>query len=322
MTADAQVVIQRVLELYCGIGGCAAAVGARATVTAAIDINNVALNVYRHNFAHRTAARAIESLRADDPLLRGADVWWMSPPCQPYTRRGRGRDLDDPRSRGLLHLLDLIDRLRPPALALENVPEMRGSQAHTRLRDVLERGGYAVAERLLCPTELGVPNRRRRFYLVASREGLAGWAAASEPMTAATEPGASPDVTTHHFAVPPSPPLSAFLDTDDPPELLVPPKLLVDYEHAVDVVDADDRCAVAATFTAAYGRSPVRAGSYLHRNGIVRRFSPAEILRLLGFPAGYHLPPELPRGNAWRLLGNSLSISAVREVLSALRALR
>jgi len=110
------------------------------------------------------------------------------------------------------------------------------------------------------------------------------------------------------------------VDVDDPPELHVAPELLLRYAHAVDVVDAHDARAIAATFTAAYGRSPVRAGSYLRRDGLVRRFSPAEILGLLGFPASYHLPPELPRAGAWRLVGNSLSVPAVREVLAAMPA--
>lgn len=317
--------LPRLLELYCGIGGCAAAVEGLATVSAALDVNTVALGVYRHNFAHPASACALESLRADDPRLQGADVWWMSPPCQPYTRRGKRRDLDDPRSRSFLHVLELVDELRPTALALENVPEMRGSEGHARLREVLDRAGYEVAERVLCPTELGVPNRRRRFYVVASRESLTGWGGKSigvqhnavvvearsvAAATAADSPRPTPSTS--------PPPLARFLDADDPPALHVAPELLVRYEHAVDIVDAGDPNAVAATFTSAYGRSPVRAGSYLRRNGIVRRFSPNEILRLLGFPASYRLLPNLPRANAWRLLGNSLSVPAVREVLSML----
>ncbi|HXT20979.1 MAG TPA: DNA cytosine methyltransferase [Thermoanaerobaculia bacterium] len=98
-------------------------------------------------------------------------------------------------------------------------------------------------------------------------------------------------------------------------------QLLAEYVHAIDVVEADDPLAVAATFTAGYGRSLVRAGSYLCRSSIVRRFSPAEILRLLGFPSSYRLPPDLPRDNAWRLVGNSLSVPAVREVLKAVPAI-
>jgi hypothetical protein len=115
-----------------------------------------------------------------------------------------------------------------------------------------------------------------------------------------------------------SKPLARYLDDHDPPELRVAPELLERYAHAVDIVDADDPLVITSTFTAAYGRSPVRAGSYLRRNGVLRRFSPAEILRLLGFPSTYSLPPDLPTATAWRLIGNSLSIRAVREVLTAL----
>jgi site-specific DNA-cytosine methylase len=309
--------LPRLLELYCGIGGCAAAVDGLATVSAALDVNTVALGVYRQNFAHPASACAIESLRADDPRLRGADVWWLSPPCQPYTRRGKRRDVDDPRSRSFLHLLELIDRLRPPALALENVPEMRGSQGHARLRQVLDRAGYEVAELLCCSTELGFPNRRRRFYVLADRDGLARWVLRRAAYWTARTGAPAPLITSRS----PQPPLRTFLDGDDPPDLQVPSDLLARYQRAIDVLDADDPDAVAATFTSAYGRSPVRAGSYLRRNGIVRRFSPDEILRLLGFPASYRLPPNLPLANAWRLLGNSLSVPVVRHLVSALSPL-
>ena len=37
---------------------------------------------------------------------------------------------------------------------------------------LLDERGYDVRERQLCPTELGVPSRRPRYYLVASRVGL------------------------------------------------------------------------------------------------------------------------------------------------------
>jgi hypothetical protein len=84
---------------------------------------------------------------------------------------------------------------------------------------------------------------------------------------------------------------------------------------------------LTACFTSAYGRSPVRSGSYLalapraectgDDPPPLRRFSPAEVLRLLGFPAAFRLPPELPRDAAWHLAGNSLSLPAVRAVLAA-----
>ena len=60
-----------------------------------------------------------------------ADLWMMSPPCQPFTCIGLQRDAADPRSNSLLHLVKLLsDELaRPPrALFVENVrPSLRAA---------------------------------------------------------------------------------------------------------------------------------------------------------------------------------------------------
>ncbi len=93
------------------------------------------------------------------------------------------------------------------------------------------------------------------------------------------------------------------------------------YRGALDIVAAEDPRACAACFTAAYGRAHVRSGSYLITLHGLRRFSPLVVLRLLGFPDGFRFPPETARGQAWRHLGNSLSVVAVRHVLSMLPGL-
>ena len=324
----------RLLELYCGIGGVAAAVGDLAEVVGAFDVDRVGLGVYRANLPHPASARTLESVGSDELAALAADLWTLAPPCQPYTRRGRGRDVDDPRAQSLLALLGRIAEVRPPYLFLENVPGFAGSRMHARLCETLDGAGYRVEERLACPSELGVPNRRRRYYLVAAGPD-------AEPLRTAGLPGVEPECAASGAAPPsPDPPLAAYLDPVPDPALAVDPDLVRRYRHALDVVDAEDPAAVTACFTSAYGRSPVRSGSYLQpvraeagaatgsgavprRGGAsevpapLRRFSPAEVLRLLGFPAGFRLPPGLPRANAWRLAGNSLSLPPVRAMLAA-----
>ncbi len=308
----------RVLELYCGIGGLAAALEPAADVAevvAAVDVNQRALDVYRYNFpAHPVLAAAVESIAAERWQSWDADLWWMSPPCQPFTRRGRQRDLEDPRATNLLTVLERIAEFRPRYVALENVPPFRGSRLHARLLRTLEGAGYsAVRETVLCPTELGIPNRRRRYYLVAGRTPL--------------HPTLSPEGRESQPLVP----LAAKLDREPSPSLDVAPDLAGRYAGALDVVEPGDPGAVTACFTSAYGRSPVRSGSYLANGprGSIRRFSPAEVLRLLGFPSRFRLacgfPPgdspgndDLPASVGWRLAGNSLSIAAVRAVLAAI----
>lgn len=285
----------RALELYCGIGGFAAAVQGLATVACAVDINEVALGVYRRNFPHPTRTATIDALCTAYLDRSRADFWWLSPPCQPFTRRGLRRDSHDPRTQSLLTTIAKIAERRPPILALENVPGFRGSDTHARLREALDHAGYNVQEVVLCPTELGIPNRRRRFYLIASREPLLPIAPVRGPLRR----------------------LESFLDREPCDRLLVSPHLVNRYRFAIDLVDRSDPAATTACFTAAYGHSPVRSGSYLPTSRGIRRFSPQEILRFLGFPDDFQIPHEIPLQKAWRLVGNSLSVPAVRCVLAA-----
>ncbi|MEM8962256.1 MAG: DNA cytosine methyltransferase [Acidobacteriota bacterium] len=285
----------RVLELFCGIGGCAAALGSSAEVVGALDVNRLALEVYRHNFDHPVHPVLIEAL--DEMFLRRfeADLWWLSPPCQPYTRRGLGRDLEDPRARSFRHLLRLLPTVRPTFLALENVLPFRDSEARRRLLAVLEEGGYAVAELILCPSSLGVPNRRPRYFLAASREGRLRAPALGSRSSRR--------------------PLRHYLGRDRS-ELAVDRALLATYNHALDIVDAGDSHALTACFTSGYGRSFVRSGSYVRTAHGVRRFSPDEILRLLGFDERFRWPETLTLRQRWKLAGNSVSLDCVRVVLA------
>ena len=285
----------RVLELFAGIGGWRLPwmAGPRSWRP---SISTSGARVHARNFSHPVVRRTIESLPDADYRDWAADLWWMSPPCQPYTRRGLQRDTRDPRALPLMAVIERISRLRPTHIALENVPPFLESATCAMLREELDRCGYHVREFLLCPTELGIPNRRQRAYIVASQERLR------------PEPGGPRQQI----------PLTAFLDADPDPALLLSATIARQYAGALDVVDPCNPQACCSCFTAAYGRSPVRSGSYLVTATGLRRFSPDEILRLLGFPPAFRLDPWQSREQLWRLVGNSLSVSAVKYILSTL----
>jgi len=299
LTGDSDSAPIRALELFAGIGGFSAAMGHRVSIVAAVDINREAIDVYRHNFAHPSVVATVESLSLHQLRKWDADLWWMSPPCQPFTSRGKGLDIRDPRTSGLLHLIDCLAEVGPEHLGLENVPDFFGSKSYELLRSRLADLGYEVFETLLCPSGLGSPNRRRRYYLVASRSKLE----------------AVPETRRRRFAV------RDILDPRPDDSLWIDPDLALAYPHALNIVDPADPEAVTSCFTSAYGRSPVRSGSYLRTKRGLRRFSPQEILRLLGFPESFSIPPHVPLSTAWRLVGNSLSLPAVRQTMQRIPGL-
>lgn len=284
----------RILELFSGIGGLAEAAEGTHPVVGAVDHDTRAQAVYGAHFpAHRRETKNLASVKPAWLAGFDADLWWMSPPCTPHSVRGRRRDLDDPRSAALRTVLRAVREVRPRAIALENVPGFEVSDALAEVREAVADAGLEhVACREICPTLLGVPGVRRRFYLVASRTPLA--------------PGAPPRNDL---------PLRSVLGPDDD-ALAVPPDVLERFGGALHVVDPADDRAVAACFTRAYGNSPVYAGSYLRTaSGGLRRFAPAEIARLHGHTRTRALE-ALPLRDGWRLVGNGLSVPVVRWVLS------
>ncbi len=286
----------KVLELFCGVGGAAAAFDGH-TIVAAVDHDRDALATYGASFPHRTITKNLARVKPDWYAQFNADLWWMSPPCQPHGIRGAQKDLDDPRSEAFIGVVAAIREVRPAFIALENVPWFEGSAAYDLLRDALAAIGHDVRPRVLCPTMLGVPNERRRFYLVSGRD-LRDW---SEPVA-------------------PSRPLASYLLTDAPASLDVDPALRARFGDAFHVVDADDPRAVSACFTAAYGKSPVYCGSYVRQGDRLRRFDPIEIARLHGFPASFRFADGLSERRRYAQVGHALSVHALRDVLTALPA--
>lgn len=286
----------KILELFSGIGAVSVAVHQSHQVACSIDINQIAMQVFQANFETPVWIQEISSISNQQLQEFGAHLWWMSPPCQPYTRRGLRKDTDDARSAGILRIIDAIGTVGPDHIALENVVGFENSETHRRLINTLRQNGYQYCSIQLCSTDLGVPNIRPRFFLIASKR----FAPTLEP----------PDKITV------SNPLFDFLQPDKKlhDELKVDELNLRQYHEAVNIVQPHYR--TSRCFTSAYGRSNVFSGSYLETETGFRRFSPREIARLLGFPDSFVFPANLSTQQLWKLLGNAVSIPCVKYVLS------
>jgi DNA (cytosine-5)-methyltransferase 1/tRNA (cytosine38-C5)-methyltransferase len=305
------------LELFCGIGGFAAAATTcpKFQIVGAIDINQLANSVYRHNFAHPVFEFTLESISVERLTTFDADLWWLSPPCQPFTSRGKRVDLNDPRSQALNHLLDVIEQLHPKFIMLENVARFRSSQMASKMRATLQRLGYRVFQWLICPTQLGIANRRLRYYLLATKHPIFD----RDPLPAFAWNELSDGLLCRN-----SPPLVRKIkdilieDNWDNPRLRIPAEIQDRYTQAINWVDEYDSEAISSCFTSAYGKSPVYSGSYLKRGDRARYFCPLEISRLLGFDLGFTFPAGLSYRQQWNLVGNSLSVHVVRLILKQL----
>lgn len=281
----------RMIEFFAGLGGWRRAFGDGGKVTAAYDISPPALAAYEANHGQRPLARELATLPAPELLRHGADTWVMSPPCQPFCRMGNRLDLEDPRSRAFLHLMDLFRDHPPQHLVLESVEGFLGSGAHGLLTRRLEEAGFYRVEHSLCPIRFGVPNQRPRAFVVASRN----------PLPTRLPPDRGPA------------PLAGYLDAEEDPTLYLPRELLARHYPGLDLVTPDSTR--SACFIGGYGRRFVGSGSFLETPRGLRRFSPGEIARIMGLPGGFRFPPETSLEQRYRLLGNGLSQPVARWAL-------
>lgn len=115
-----------------------------------------------------------------DDLSDQVDLLAGGPPCQGFSHAGR-RDPRDSRNRLFEAYLDLVERLQPRLVLLENVTGFRHdfrAPGRRRVRNfaaTLEEGlreDYEVETAILRADDYGVPQARPRFFLVgARREG-------------------------------------------------------------------------------------------------------------------------------------------------------
>ena len=121
-----------VLEFYSGIGGWKYALsqsGASFRVVGAFDINTIANDVYTFNDTERLqpSPRNIETISVKYIESLQANMWVLSPPCQPFTRNNQTdhRDEKDPRSRSFKHLMTVLEKLKSRPICIGKLSNNR-----------------------------------------------------------------------------------------------------------------------------------------------------------------------------------------------------
>jgi DNA (cytosine-5)-methyltransferase 1 len=118
------------------------------------------------------------------PIEPGAiDLLVGGTPCQSFSVAGLRKGLTDPRGNLALTFLGLADKLKPRWIVWENVPGVLssgGGRDFGSFLGALVELGYGFAYRVLDAQHFGVPQRRRRVFVVAC---LGDWRAAAEVLS-------------------------------------------------------------------------------------------------------------------------------------------
>lgn len=157
--------------LFAGIGGFELGLH-RAGHSAELlcDVLPAAAQVLRTRFAETEYHNDVTLLRS---LPRSVDLICAGFPCQDLSQAGRTAGLDGQRSGLIGEVFRLLSRRKVPNVLLENVPfmlQLNGGRAIRAIVDEFELRGYRWAYRVVDSWSFGLPHRRERVFLIASRE--------------------------------------------------------------------------------------------------------------------------------------------------------
>lgn len=172
------------VDLFAGAGGLSLGFEqAGFDVAAAVEIDPIHCATHEYNFPYSKAICAsVVDLSGDEIRHRAGigtrdiDVLFGGAPCQGFSMIGK-RALDDPRNQLVFHYVRLIRELKPSFFVFENVRGLTlGAHAKflNELIQALEESGYSLRlpYRVLNAADFGVPQDRRRLFLIGARKGL------------------------------------------------------------------------------------------------------------------------------------------------------
>lgn len=161
-----------VAGLFAGIGGLELGLELAGHSSRLLcDSDPLALSVLERHFDSVPVHVDVRTLRA---LPRDVELLVAGFPCQDLSQAGKARGIVGSQSRLVGEVFRLLERRRCPWVLVENVPFMlrlQKGRALGRIVSEFERLGYQWAYRVVDTLAFGLPQRRHRVFLLASRVG-------------------------------------------------------------------------------------------------------------------------------------------------------
>ena len=164
----------RIIDLYAGIGGIRLgfeqAFGKEnVDCVFTSEIDKHAVTTYVANFGDDNIHGDIRQISAEN--IPDHDILLAGFPCQSFSVAGLKKGFNDERGHAFFEIERILKAKRPSVFLLENVPNLvrinNGEIFRFMLKN-LEEIGYKISYEILSGKDFGVPQNRRRLYIVGS----------------------------------------------------------------------------------------------------------------------------------------------------------
>lgn len=297
------------IDLFAGIGGTRLgfeSAGGKCVFTSEWDPH--AQKTYAANFGEVPQGDVTKIKTEDIPDF---DVLLAGFPCQPFSSIGKRAGFMHKTQGTLFYdVARIIEAKRPKAFLLENV---QGLTTHDKGRtlstilEVLSELGYDVQYRLLNAAEFGVPQMRKRVYIVGFDRSLKG----IDPTQFAFPEGSEENYVN----------IGDFLESDMD-GYSISEHLQKGYLHKLDdgrpKIITKDTKGPAKTLVASYHKIQRLTGTFVKDGPTgLRLYTENECKALMGFPKDFKVP--VSRTQMYRQFGNSVVVPVISAVAKKMK---
>ena len=194
------------VDLFAGAGGFSlGAIQSGFEIRAAVEKDGHAVKSYRRNVRNASGRRIAVfegdirdvgpfDVMVDAGLTKGqCDLLLGGPPCQGFSSHRLGRaGVDDPRNELLLRYFSFVEALRPRTFLLENVPGLLQPKHVEYLNRFVRKANECryeiIGPVVLNARDFGVPQNRKRVFILGVCMGVAGIELRWPPVPTHTKP--------------------------------------------------------------------------------------------------------------------------------------
>ena len=162
----------RTIDLFSGCGGLSRGFqNAGFNVAAAFDNWRPAIENYKQNFEHPVFERDLrDTSDLSDITKFKPQIIIGGPPCQDFSGAGH-RDEKLGRADLTISYMKIVESIKPRFFLMENVPRIQKRPILATINKRFRSLGYGLTQTVLDASRCGVPQQRKRFFLIGELGG-------------------------------------------------------------------------------------------------------------------------------------------------------
>lgn len=314
----------RAFDMFCGGGG--SSLGAQAAgvkIAGGVDLWKPATDAFKLNFPEAVVFnKDLRKLRPADVTEKTGkiDLLLSSPECTHHTCARGSKPQSEESKETALQIIRYAKAMEPRWIVLENVIHMLPWARYPELKKKLSRLGYHLREQVLDASEFGVPQRRKRLFLLADRKQEPLSIRAPEVSLTNVESILDPEGTWKMTPLRTEKRARGTLERAERAFAKLGPNasFLIVYYGSDGSGGWQPLNVPLRTVTTVDRFALVRPG---HDGPMMRMLQPSEIRRAMSFPDDYQFP-DVTRREKIKLLGNAVCSKLMQEIVTSLCAER